>query len=84
MPNDMWQLQEAKSKFSEVVERAMSVGPQTVTRRGVEAVVIVSSADYKRELKSSKSLKSLFRKPPYFDDDVVVERKKDVSRSVEL
>lgn len=37
-----WQLQEAKAKFSEVVEAAIREGPQTVTRRGEDAVVIVS------------------------------------------
>ena len=37
-----WQLQEAKAKFSEVVEAALQDGPQAVTRRGEQAVVIVS------------------------------------------
>lgn len=35
-----WQLQEAKNKFSEVVRRAMSEGPQTITLHGRDAVVI--------------------------------------------
>lgn len=37
-----WQLQEAKAKFSEVVEAALQEGPQAVTRRGARAVVVVS------------------------------------------
>lgn len=37
-----WQLQEAKAKFSEIVEAALQDGPQAVTRRGEQAVVIVS------------------------------------------
>ena len=37
-----WQLQEAKNRFSEVVSRALTEGPQTVTRRGTEVVVVVS------------------------------------------
>lgn len=43
-----WQLQEAKSRFSELVDRAIQEGPQTVTRRGREAVVIVSASDYRK------------------------------------
>jgi len=43
-----WQLQQAKSRFSEVVERTLKEGPQLVTRRGVEAVVILAANDYRR------------------------------------
>ena len=41
-----WQLQEAKAKFSEVFELAMKGEPQTVTRRGKDAVVVVSRDQY--------------------------------------
>lgn len=43
-----WQLQEAKSRFSELVEETLTNGPQTVTRRGVEAVVVISLTEFKR------------------------------------
>ena len=43
-----WQLQEAKSRFSEVVDLTITEGPQLVTRRGEEAVVILAAADYRR------------------------------------
>ncbi len=43
-----WQLQEAKSRFSEVVDLALNKGPQLVTRRGEEAVVILAANDYRR------------------------------------
>ncbi len=45
-----WQLQEAKQKFSEVVSRSLEEGPQFVTRRGAEVVVVVSVEDYDRLL----------------------------------
>ena len=35
-----WQLQEAKAKFSELVQKAIDEGPQTVTRHGKDAVVV--------------------------------------------
>lgn len=44
-----WQIQEAKQRFSEVVRRALEDGPQVVTRRGEDAVVVVS-VDYFRRL----------------------------------
>jgi antitoxin Phd len=43
-----WQLQEAKSRFSEVVDLTLREGPQMVTRRGEEAVVILAAHDYWR------------------------------------
>ncbi len=44
-----WQLQEAKNRLSEVVRLAQSEGPQTITVRGAEAVVVVSVEDYRRD-----------------------------------
>ena len=43
-----WQLQKAKSHFSELIERTLNEGPQLVTRRGEEAVVVVAAQDYRR------------------------------------
>jgi antitoxin Phd len=43
-----WQLQEAKSRFSEVVDLTLKEGPQLVTRRGEEAVVILAAKDYRQ------------------------------------
>ena len=39
---DSWKLQDAKARFSEVVERALHDGPQVVTWHGENAVVIVA------------------------------------------
>ena len=43
-----WQLQEAKNRFSALVDAAVSGEPQKVTRRGKPAVVIIASEDYER------------------------------------
>lgn len=45
---DQWTLQDAKNKFSAVVEAAQGGRPQHVTKRGVEAVVVLSAEDYRR------------------------------------
>jgi prevent-host-death family protein len=41
-----WKLEDAKARFSELVRRASSEGPQTVTVRGRETVVVVSAEQY--------------------------------------
>jgi antitoxin Phd len=43
-----WKLEDAKARFSELVRRAQSEGPQRVTVRGKEAVVVMSVADLQR------------------------------------
>ena len=47
-PPGRWRLQDAKARFSEVVRRARSEGPQHVTVHGRDEVVIVSAEDYRR------------------------------------
>jgi antitoxin Phd len=36
-----WPVQEARARFSEMLEASLAEGPQIVTRRGVEAAVLV-------------------------------------------
>jgi prevent-host-death family protein len=43
---DAWKLQDAKARFSEVVDRALHHGPQIVTRHGENAVVIIAYRDF--------------------------------------
>ncbi|OLV18199.1 type II toxin-antitoxin system prevent-host-death family antitoxin [Deinococcus marmoris] len=45
---EAWKLQDAKSRFSEVVDAALREGPQTVTRRGEKAVVVLSHREFVR------------------------------------
>jgi antitoxin Phd len=48
MDGPEWSLQDAKNSFSAVVEAASKGTPQTVTKRGKPAVVVVSVAEYER------------------------------------
>ncbi len=41
-----WKLQDAKSQFSKLVDKALAAGPQYITRRGVEAVVVIATRQY--------------------------------------
>jgi antitoxin Phd len=42
----IWQLQEAKARFSEVIKKAQSEGPQHITVRGTSTAVVLSDAEY--------------------------------------
>ncbi|MGH6961553.1 MAG: type II toxin-antitoxin system Phd/YefM family antitoxin [Dongiaceae bacterium] len=55
-----WQIQDAKARFSEFLEASLKEGPQLVTRRGVDAAVLVPVSEWQR-LKSAArpSLKQL-------------------------
>ena len=58
-----WKLAEAKNKFSEVVRRALSQGPQRVLRRK-DAVVVMSEQDYERLTGSRVSFKDFLLDAP--------------------
>jgi antitoxin Phd len=49
-----WQLQEAKARFSEFLDAALKEGPQLVTRRGVEAAVLVPIEEWRRLQRESR------------------------------
>ncbi len=84
MGKDTWQLQEAKNRFSEVVNKALAEGPQRVTRHGEEIVVILSKADYNRLLKSQTSLLEFFRQSPLVGVELDLERDQSLPRKVDL
>lgn len=79
-----WKLQDAKAKFSQVVDDALKVGPQYVTRRGQEAVVVLSVKDYKKITSRKPSLKQFLLSCPKMDDDFELDRKRDYSRDIEF
>ena len=71
-----WQLQDAKSRFSEFLNAALKRGPQVVTRRGVETAVLVPIEEWRRLQSASRpSIKELLLSGPRFDN-IVPPRKK--------
>jgi antitoxin Phd len=49
-----WPLQDAKAKFSELVDTTLKKGPQVVTRRGIETVVVVPIDEWRRLTSSAR------------------------------
>jgi antitoxin Phd len=78
-----WQLQEAKSRFSEVVDLTLKEGPQLVTRRGQEAVVILAIDDYRRLSGQTSSLKECLLNAPR-GIELVLERSPELIRDITL
>lgn len=84
MINHVWQLQEAKSRFSELVETAVREGAQTVTKHGKPAVVIISAEEYQRSLAPRKSLTAALRACPEELSPLLGKRSKQIARKVNL
>jgi prevent-host-death family protein len=78
-----WQLQEAKSRFSELVELSLKEGPQLVTRRGEEAVVILAAKDYRRLSGQTPTLMDCLLNAPR-GEALELERPKDLIRDLTL
>lgn len=72
-----WQVQEAKQRFSEVLRRAKSDGPQVVTRHGEEVAVIIDATEFHRLTGDTDDFKEFLRTGAPFDE-------LDLSRSGEL
>ncbi len=79
-----WQLQEAKNKFSNLVDRAQQEGPQVVTRHGKEAVVVLSVEDYKKLAKPKLNLFKFMQKSPLGGKNIDLERDKTPPRDVAI
>ena len=79
-----WQLQEAKNRFSEVVKKALHNGPQIVTRRGIDTVVILSVEEYRKLTRPKTSLVEFFRQSPLRDVELDLERARDPGREVDF
>ena len=80
-----WQLQEAKNRLSELIERALSEGPQVITRHGVEVAVVVPFSRYKKLTEPKLRLGDFLLSSPLRKSDVIVERdKRSVLRKLDI
>jgi antitoxin Phd len=77
-----WQLQEAKSRFSEVVDLSLKHGPQMVTKRGEDAVVILSASEYRR-MCGALPLRNLLLNAPR-GEPLDLNRSREVIRDIAL
>ena len=84
MATHKWTVAEAKAKFSEVIERAQSHGPQTITRNGRRAAVVVNAEEWERKTKRRGSLAEFFASSPLRGSGLQAKRVRGGVRKVEL
>ena len=80
----IWSLQEAKAKFSEVVKRAQTEGPQTVTVHGKTAVMITSPGNAMPVAPSIDEIVAAFQACPIKDFEIPRTRTFGKFRDVDL
>lgn len=84
MSTHSWSVAEAKAKLSQVIEKAQSDGPQTITRNGRKAVVVVSADEWERKTKRKGTLAEFLLSSPLRGSGIEVKRLKGNLRKVDL
>lgn len=79
-----WKLEDAKARFSEVVRRARSEGPQRVTVRGQPAVVVIDAAELERLAPTEERLRLVQFLEGLDLDGLDLGRERDTGRDVDL
>ena len=79
----IWQVQEAKTRLSEVIEEAVSKGPQIITRHGTERAVVLSIADYRALTAHKPDLREYLLGGPKVDG-FQVDREREMGREIAL
>ncbi len=86
-PQNTWKLEDAKNRFSELLRRAASEGPQLVTRHGRDAAVVMGVEEYRR-LTQPGDLVSFLADSPFAaalqDGELLLERSQEPPRDVEI
>ena len=79
----LWQLQQAKTRLSEVIEEAHGRGPQIITRHGAERAVVLSMEDYRALTAHKPDLKAYLLGGPKVES-FEIDYDRDTGREVEL
>lgn len=80
--NNTWQLQDAKARFSEMLETSLAEGPQIVTRRGEEMAALAPIEQWRRLEKMTRpGLKELLLTPEARTEDLTPPRPEYRSRT---
>jgi prevent-host-death family protein len=74
MGAQIWTVAEAKAKFSEVIDRAVAEGPQTITRKGRTAAVLVGAEEWQRKTMRAGNLAEFFAASPLRGSGLKVHR----------
>jgi prevent-host-death family protein len=67
-----------------MIDRALSDGPQTITRNGRKTVIVVSAEEWERRARRRGSLADFFASSPLRDSGLDIERSPDEARDIGL
>lgn len=84
MSEHNWTVAEAKAKFSELIESARSNGPQTITKNGRTAAVVVSPEEWQRKTERVGTLADFFAASPLRNSGLRIKRSKQAPRPIKL
>ncbi len=84
MKQTVWTVAEAKARLSEVLDQALSQGPQTITRNGRTTAVVVSCDEWERKTKRAGNLAEFFAASPLRRSELDIERVPDEPRESDL
>ncbi len=79
-----WQLQDAKARLSELVDRARREGPQHITVRGRSAAVVLSEQEYRRLTEPKPGIVEFLRSSPFVGVDLDLDRDRSADRNEDL
>ena len=77
MAAESWTIAEAKARFGELIDRANRNGPQTITRHGRTAAVVVSAEQWNNKIERRGNLADFFAASPLRDSRIVDQRVKE-------
>lgn len=84
MSEPNWTVAEAKAKFSELIESARSHGPQTITKNGRTAAIVVSPEEWRRKTERVGTLADFFAASPLRGSGLKLGRGKRPPRPAKL
>lgn len=79
-----WPIKDARANFSVLVDKAVSEGPQLVTRNGKKIVVVVAAEEWEARRVRQDDLVEFFAKSPLREEGIEIERARDYPRGLDL
>jgi prevent-host-death family protein len=84
MSTHAWTVAEAKAKFSEVIDKAKSEGPQKITKHGRTTAVVVAAEEWEHKTKRKGNLAEFLAASPLHDSGLKLRRLPVHLRRIEL
>ncbi len=79
-----WQIQEAKAKFSQMIQETVISGYQTITKNGEPVAYLLSKEEFELYSNQRKSFLEVLDACPYPDIDLAIERSQETIRDIDL